>query len=303
MAKQPDDPDSATSQWFVSIGDNSDNLDNQNGGFTVFGRITQSTLASAESFGNPAEFPVYRAGGAFTDLPLNLSYDPDELVVASDLILFTSVELAPIDPSDAGESTTLTYSVAENSNPLIVSAQINPDGSLQLDYAGDSAGSSQLTIRATDSVGNTVDDSFVVTVGLRTYANWRVVNFTSDDRTDDAISGPTAGTDDGGLSNLERYLHGFDSSAMGTSPVMFSNTTLLGERYPTFTLPIRNDLNDVSIEIEESGDLGVTDPWTPTPFEEVSRDSNGPIDTLKIRGTAPDQPESQFFRLRFTLAE
>lgn len=40
MAKLPDNPDSATSQWFVNLADkNSLNLDFQNGGFTVFGRV------------------------------------------------------------------------------------------------------------------------------------------------------------------------------------------------------------------------------------------------------------------------
>ncbi|MFY8222221.1 MAG: peptidylprolyl isomerase [Pirellulales bacterium] len=32
-------PDSATSQWFFNLADNSANLDNQNGGFTVFGEV------------------------------------------------------------------------------------------------------------------------------------------------------------------------------------------------------------------------------------------------------------------------
>ena len=39
MAKQNDNPDSATSQWYVNIGDNSSTRDNQNGGYTVFGKI------------------------------------------------------------------------------------------------------------------------------------------------------------------------------------------------------------------------------------------------------------------------
>jgi len=39
MAKVDGDPNSATSQWFVNLGDNSANLDSQNGGFTVFGRV------------------------------------------------------------------------------------------------------------------------------------------------------------------------------------------------------------------------------------------------------------------------
>lgn len=39
MAKLGGDPDSATSQWFFNLNDNSGNLDNQNEGFTVFGEI------------------------------------------------------------------------------------------------------------------------------------------------------------------------------------------------------------------------------------------------------------------------
>ncbi len=41
MAKIGNDPDSATCQFFISIGDNSQNLDNQNGGFTVFGKVVE----------------------------------------------------------------------------------------------------------------------------------------------------------------------------------------------------------------------------------------------------------------------
>lgn len=39
MAKNPGDPDSASSQFFINLGNNATNLDYQNGGFTVFGRI------------------------------------------------------------------------------------------------------------------------------------------------------------------------------------------------------------------------------------------------------------------------
>ena len=43
MAKVGGDPDSATSQWFFNLNDNSTNLNVQNGGFTVFGRVLMST--------------------------------------------------------------------------------------------------------------------------------------------------------------------------------------------------------------------------------------------------------------------
>lgn len=40
MAKLPNDPNSATSGFFFNLADNSGNLDNQNGGFTVFANVT-----------------------------------------------------------------------------------------------------------------------------------------------------------------------------------------------------------------------------------------------------------------------
>jgi peptidyl-prolyl cis-trans isomerase A (cyclophilin A) len=41
MAKLGGDPDSATCQFFINLVDNGANLDNQNGGFTVFGKVTE----------------------------------------------------------------------------------------------------------------------------------------------------------------------------------------------------------------------------------------------------------------------
>ncbi|WP_166820604.1 peptidylprolyl isomerase [Thalassoroseus pseudoceratinae] len=73
MAKIGSDPNSATNQFFINLADNSNNLDNQNGGFTVFAEIVDMTLVD-----QLAGFPTQDEGGAFTDLPVN---DFDELIV------------------------------------------------------------------------------------------------------------------------------------------------------------------------------------------------------------------------------
>jgi peptidyl-prolyl cis-trans isomerase A (cyclophilin A) len=41
MAKLPGNPDSATCQFFINLVDNGVDLDDQNGGFTVFGKVTE----------------------------------------------------------------------------------------------------------------------------------------------------------------------------------------------------------------------------------------------------------------------
>jgi len=74
MAKLPNNPNSATNQWFFNESDfnsdpsNPNDLDTQNGGFTVFARIINSTgLTTMDTIAN---VPVYNAGTGFESLPL-----------------------------------------------------------------------------------------------------------------------------------------------------------------------------------------------------------------------------------------
>ena len=50
MAKPGGNPNSATTEWFVNLANNSANLDNQNGGFTVFGRVTTPSMVTVDAF-------------------------------------------------------------------------------------------------------------------------------------------------------------------------------------------------------------------------------------------------------------
>jgi cyclophilin family peptidyl-prolyl cis-trans isomerase len=66
MAKISDDANSATSEWFINLANNAANLDNQNGGFTVFGKVSDAGMVVVDAI---AALPRVNAGGAFTDLP------------------------------------------------------------------------------------------------------------------------------------------------------------------------------------------------------------------------------------------
>lgn len=69
MAKLGGQPNSATDQWFFNLSDaNAANLDSQNGGFTVFGRVINGAgLATMDTI---AAVPIYNAGSPFDQLPL-----------------------------------------------------------------------------------------------------------------------------------------------------------------------------------------------------------------------------------------
>lgn len=91
MAKLPNDPNSATNQWFVNLADNSSNLDNQNGGFTVFGKVTSSGMKVADAI---AALSVVNAGGAFTNLPI-VSQPASGSLQQANLVMVKSASLIP----------------------------------------------------------------------------------------------------------------------------------------------------------------------------------------------------------------
>ena len=85
MAKLGDDPNSATSQWFINLGNNSGNLDNQNGGFTVFARVIGDGMDVADAIN---DLQTVNAGGAFTDIPvINFSGN----TIKAENVVFTAI--------------------------------------------------------------------------------------------------------------------------------------------------------------------------------------------------------------------
>jgi len=158
MAKLGGDPDSATSQWFFNLADNSENLDNQNGGFTVFGELLSAT--DAQVVDAIAEVPIIdlsqQLGGAFDSIPFDIEDQNSPIDGVEDFVRYESITVS--------QQEELTFAITNNSNPELVEATINDDGQLTLNSLDGEAGEADITVEATNLVGETVEDTFRVEV-------------------------------------------------------------------------------------------------------------------------------------------
>lgn len=108
MAKLSGDPDSATSQWFFNMANNSANLDVQNSGFTVFGQIVGDGFEVLQAI---EALPRFNLGGAADSAPLrdftatdaSNSVEPngDNFVIINDIVVIddatvTNPDLVPV---------------------------------------------------------------------------------------------------------------------------------------------------------------------------------------------------------------
>ncbi|HEY0202625.1 MAG TPA: peptidylprolyl isomerase [Acetobacteraceae bacterium] len=97
MAKLSGNPNSATDQFFFNLGDNSANLDAQNGGFTVFGQVTPDTLPVVQAI---AGLQTVNAGGAFTNVPVQGAVANGQ-IAAANLVTINAVTVSATAPAPA----------------------------------------------------------------------------------------------------------------------------------------------------------------------------------------------------------
>lgn len=158
MAKLGGDPNSATSQFFFNLGDNTANLDNQNGGFTVFSSVTGSGMDAVQAF---SSFPITNkssTNSALNELPL-AGYTGTTFPTDAKSSNFSFVNTASL----VQQGVPLVFSVLSNSNPNLVSTSIT-NGQLTLTPTAGASGDATIVVKATNKNGQSVSQQFKITI-------------------------------------------------------------------------------------------------------------------------------------------
>ena len=289
MARLGGQPNSATSQWFVNVSDNTF-LDSVDGGFTVFGRVLDNGMQIVDAI---AALPTYDmrtrlSNNAMGELPL-INYnqgnpaDPndDEALRHDHLVAFTSIRrVGELTFQVVSFTNSRIFNIADTNNDGVQDGvTIDSSGNLQLKFSGVS-GVSTIVIRATDRLGNTVEDSFTIRVspptglmGVREVKR-RIVTF--------ALQGP------GGIVASQNADRSIDVSLIGTSAVSSMGVGVLrGKAARIGQISVAGSVFSISgSRVDLTGELFVTGVARSIVFRDV-RDG-GSITLLGINKQAAD---------------
>jgi cyclophilin family peptidyl-prolyl cis-trans isomerase len=283
MAKLGGNPDSATNQFFVNLADNSANLNNQNDGFTVFGRVAGNGMQVFNAIAALNKANYTTVNGALLDTPVRVTPAP---------AVYNSANLVRM--SSVTHQAPLSFTVL-SSAPAVATAAIT--GS-ELTVSALAYGETTLTVTATDLDGQSVSSEFKVTV-LDSYAAWAARQGFANV----PDSAPTADPDNDGLTNFEEFA--LATPPLAPTPDMPRSEVLNGHLQLAFTL---NDEAGITTTLQSTTDLA--SPWTdewkstdaqPHPWIATRTTSNGITSVLtRVPATVqdPTQPR-KFLRLKF----
>ena len=249
MAKLGTDPNSATSQFFVSVADNRGNLDYQNGGFTVFGRVAGNGMAVADAISNlpNGTYSLYLDGSAtatqFANFPMNAATSPAAMDQTK-LVKINSVTTIP----------TLGYAITGNTQPSIATASIV---SGQLHLVALAPGQTTVTVTATDLDNLTASQTVTVNIS-DTFTSW-ASRYTFPN----GQSGASQNPDGDVWNNLQEYAFlGNPALPDRTSQTVYSGITgtAPAARYLALTFPLRKFTSGLTYTVEAAN--GLSGPWT-----------------------------------------
>jgi len=153
MAKLGSDPNSATSQWFVNLADNSGNLDNQNEGFTVFGRVLGNGMDVVDAI---AGLDIVNVGSPFDNLPV-INFSGGNFTLEN----FVNIQVSASTPPDTdGDGLPDDIDLDDDNDGVLDEDDAFPlDENETLDTDGDGIGNNADTDDDGDGVAD-VDDAF-----------------------------------------------------------------------------------------------------------------------------------------------
>ena len=131
MAKLANDENSATSQWFFNMVDNSEALDTQNGGFTVFGQITaqsQATLDNIAGLVHCGDIPL-------VDITSEQCSSSDVALSSANFVTINSVVVLDDDPlSSANLNPTANTLISQDDSSAEAGSSSSSGGSMGVSF-------------------------------------------------------------------------------------------------------------------------------------------------------------------------
>ena len=277
MAKLGGNPNSASSEFFFNLSDtNAANLDAQNGGFTAFARVSDSTWGVVESLAQKPASPYdhqlddittsavsYTPVAANNDFPwpmnpqegdTNYPAAPPQMDTARTVVITSASRIQNV----------LTYTVT-SSNPSGVGASIS-NGNLLISGVASGA-ESDITVEATDLDGLKVSQTFRVQV---------------------VQAPPTITQSPSDLSRGYGFPATFTVKVDGTGPFKFewfrgtssvSVVTNSGSNSSSYTIPATNISHEGQYRVVVTNSAGVaTSAWAKLTVLPTDRDGNGTLD-------------------------
>jgi cyclophilin family peptidyl-prolyl cis-trans isomerase len=242
MAKLPNQPDSATDEFFFNLAANT-SLDTTNGGYTVFGQVAgsddQAVLSSFASLYTPTDFSNGDPNSPFQNVPMT-GYTGTNF--PTDATTANFARLLSIDIVNRDEW--LTYSVDPSSVPAGLTAAFT-GSQLALTATPGQEGTAALVVTATDRYGATVTGTLNVAYGDRPPSATVQLSPTNPGVTDTVTATVTGSDPDGDpvTLNYSWKVNGHEVQAGSTTDA-------------STTLDLR--LSDVGAQVGDTVELDVT---------------------------------------------